>query len=99
MTASVTPGRALRYAEGSARGLLHHFTGHYPARCTGSARIAPSGWTSSRRVQPFEPSPGRFDPFGNGPHRVLVTVRPKYACRACTDGVRQAPAPAALIEG
>jgi len=31
--------------------------------------------------------------------RVLVTVRPKYACRACTDGVTQAPAPAALIEG
>ena len=31
--------------------------------------------------------------------RVIVTVRPKYACRACTDGVRQAPAPAALIEG
>jgi len=31
--------------------------------------------------------------------RVLVTVRPKYACRACTDGVTQAPVPAALIEG
>lgn len=31
--------------------------------------------------------------------RVIVTVRPKYACRACTDGVHQAPAPAALIEG
>ena len=31
--------------------------------------------------------------------RVLVTVRPKYACRVCTDGVTQAPAPAALIEG
>ncbi len=31
--------------------------------------------------------------------RVLVTVRPKYACRACTDGVTQAPTPAALIEG
>ena len=31
--------------------------------------------------------------------RVLVTVRPKYACRACTDGVSQAPAPATLIEG
>ncbi|WP_240608223.1 IS66 family transposase [Pararhodobacter oceanensis] len=31
--------------------------------------------------------------------RVLVTVRPKYACRTCTDGVTQAPAPAALIEG
>ena len=23
--------------------------------------------------------------------RVIVTVRPKYACRACTDGVTQAP--------
>ena len=31
--------------------------------------------------------------------RVIATVRPKYACRACTDGVTQAPAPAALIEG
>ncbi len=32
-------------------------------------------------------------------HRVLVTRRPKYACRACEDGVAQAPAPARLIEG
>jgi transposase len=32
-------------------------------------------------------------------HRVLVTRRPKYACRSCTDGVVQAPAPARLIEG
>jgi transposase len=31
--------------------------------------------------------------------RVLVTVRPKYACRKCEDGVRQAAAPARLIEG
>ena len=31
--------------------------------------------------------------------RVLVVRRPKYACRACTDGVAQAPAPARLIEG
>ena len=31
--------------------------------------------------------------------RVLVTIRPKYACRACEDGVMQAPAPARLIEG
>jgi len=31
--------------------------------------------------------------------RVIVTVRPKYACRACTDGVTQAPTPAHLIEG
>ena len=31
--------------------------------------------------------------------RVIVTVRPKYACRAFTDGVTQMPAPAHLIEG
>jgi len=31
--------------------------------------------------------------------RVIVTVRPKYACRACTDGVTQAPAAPYLIEG
>ena len=31
--------------------------------------------------------------------RVIVTVRPKYACRACEQGVTQAPAPARLIEG
>ena len=29
--------------------------------------------------------------------RVIVTRRPKYACRSCTDGVVQAPAPARLI--
>jgi transposase len=31
--------------------------------------------------------------------RVLVTRRPKYACRSCAEGVKQAPAPARLIEG
>ena len=31
--------------------------------------------------------------------RVIVTVRPKYACRVCEQGVIQAPAPAYLIEG
>ncbi len=30
--------------------------------------------------------------------RVIVTRLPKYACRACTDGVAQAPAPARLIQ-
>ncbi|ASY66550.1 Mobile element protein (plasmid) [Sinorhizobium sojae CCBAU 05684] len=30
--------------------------------------------------------------------RVIVTRRPKYACRACTDGVVQASAPARLIQ-
>ncbi len=28
-----------------------------------------------------------------------MTIRPKYACRTCTDGVTQAPAPPWLIEG
>lgn len=32
-------------------------------------------------------------------HRIIETIRPKYACRICTDGVTQAPAPARLIEG
>lgn len=31
--------------------------------------------------------------------RVIVTVRPKYACRRCAEGVTQAPAPAHLIDG
>jgi transposase len=31
--------------------------------------------------------------------RVIVTVRPKYACRTCTDGVTQAPTPSWLIGG
>jgi transposase len=31
--------------------------------------------------------------------RVIVTVRPKYAGRTCTDGVTQAPAPSHLIIG
>jgi transposase len=31
--------------------------------------------------------------------RVIVTVRPKYACRICTDGVTQAPARSHLIMG
>ncbi len=31
--------------------------------------------------------------------RVLVTIRPRYACRRCAGAVAQAPAPARLIEG
>jgi transposase len=31
--------------------------------------------------------------------QVIVTIRPKYACRSCTDGVTQAPTPPWLIEG
>lgn len=32
-------------------------------------------------------------------YRVLLTRRPKYACRACEGSVVQAPAPARLVEG
>jgi transposase len=32
-------------------------------------------------------------------YRVIVTRRPKHACRTCQEGVVQAPAPARLIEG
>jgi transposase len=31
--------------------------------------------------------------------RVIVAIRPKYACPTCQEGVHQAPAPAHLIEG
>ena len=31
--------------------------------------------------------------------QVIVTRRPKYACRSCSNGVVQAPAPARLIAG
>jgi transposase len=31
--------------------------------------------------------------------RVIVTHRPKYACRACEEAVVQAPAPERLIKG
>ena len=31
--------------------------------------------------------------------RVIVTIRPKYACRVCGEGVTQAPSPPHLIEG
>lgn len=32
-------------------------------------------------------------------YQVIVTIRPKYGCRACSGAVVQAPAPARLIEG
>jgi len=32
-------------------------------------------------------------------YRVIVTVRPKMACRSCNDGVVQAPAPVSLVPG
>jgi transposase len=41
--------------------------------------------------EPLDVIPAQF--------RVVVTRRPKYACRSCEDGIVQAPAPARLIPG
>lgn len=43
------------------------------------------------RSERLDVTPARF--------KVIVTRRPKYACRACEGAVVQAPAPARLIEG
>lgn len=51
MAASVTRGRALRYAEGSARGLLHHHPGHCPFTIRQNW-IAPSLNTGGRPLLP-----------------------------------------------
>jgi transposase len=32
-------------------------------------------------------------------HRVMVTIRPRYACRCCSDGVSQVRAPAHVVPG
>src|SRR3954464_7575327 len=43
------------------------------------------------KSEPLDRVPAQF--------RIVVTRRPKYACRSCEDGVLQAPVPARLIEG
>jgi hypothetical protein len=51
MTASVAPGSALRYAEGSARGLLNHPPGYCQGACTVTADLLDAarsiGWQKS----------------------------------------------------
>lgn len=56
-----------------------------PCGCGEMARIGED------RVERLDVIPAQF--------RVLVTIRPKYACRRCAGAVAQAPAPAHLIEG
>ena len=58
-----------------------------PPGCEGLERVL-IGEDVSRRL---DVTPAKF--------RVIVTRRPKYACRACQEAVVQAPAPARLIEG
>lgn len=56
--------------------------------CACGGHLHPIGADVSQRLDIL---PARF--------QVIVTRRPKYACRSCTDGVIQAPAPARLIPG
>jgi transposase len=56
-----------------------------PCGCGEMARIGED------RTERLDITPAQF--------QVIVTVRPKYACRTCESGVTQEPAPAHLIEG
>lgn len=58
---------------------------------------APCGCGSHDRVKIGEDVSERLDVVP-AKFRVIVTRRPKYACKACREGVVQAPAPARLIE-
>ena len=58
---------------------------------------APCACGSHERVRIGEDVSERLDVVP-AKFRVIVTRRPKYACKACRDGVVQAPAPARLIE-
>lgn len=59
-------------------------------------RTAPNAWPFVGRSFHWK---ARFILLTPAQLRVIVTIRPKYACRACTDGVTQAPARSWLIEG
>lgn len=61
-----------------------------------AAKVCPCGCTDmvqigEDRSERLDIIPARF--------QVIVTIRPRYACRRCDAGVRQAEAPARLIEG
>ena len=62
---------------------------HFGAVLTFST--APGRPFSRRRSERLDVIPAQF--------RVIVTRRPKYACRSCSNGIVQAPAPARLIPG
>ncbi|EPX75700.1 hypothetical protein Salmuc_01165 [Salipiger mucosus DSM 16094] len=72
MAASVTPGRALRYAGGSARGLLHQALGHYrPRRLSADRAPRAQRFVRQRNFQRSRLSPnarGRKEQ-GNRPNR------------------------------
>jgi transposase len=55
-------------------------------------------WNASMSESRGEETAERLDVIP-AQYRVLVTRRPKYACRACSNGIVQAPAPERLIKG
>jgi hypothetical protein len=72
MTASVTAGRALRYAGGSARGLLHHHPGHCrPCAPRTQVRSSRLPAMQHRRVGRWQIAAGR---------RVLKRTTPAILC-------------------
>ena len=77
--------------------------GHLPAHLPRSERVieppstqCPCGCGEMERIG--EDRTERLD-IVPAQLQVIVTVRPKYACRVCEEGVTQAEAPAHLIEG
>src|SRR5512144_3330583 len=56
-------------------------------------------WVAARPFGPVHGLPSVRRGVIPAQYRVLITRRPKYACRTCQEGVVQAAAPARLIAG
>jgi len=95
---------AVRRSDGTARRrVTKRNLGHLPAHLPRieetiepARKVCPCGCTDlvkigEDRSERLDIIPARF--------QVIVTVRPKYACRRCEAGILQAPTPPRLIEG
>lgn len=74
-------------------GIVDHLPGHLPRIeqvIEPAAQICPCGCTD--RVKIGEDRSERLDIVPDR-FQVIVTVRPRYACRRCDEGVSQAAAP------
>jgi hypothetical protein len=68
VTASVTTGRALRYTEGSARGLLHQLPGHDPQALAGAMQDVSSPVSFEMQISSRKALAGRGRPTPNPRH-------------------------------
>lgn len=75
MAASVTRGRALRYAEGSARGLLHHHPGH----CQSPFRLCPDALIPPAFARPGTGERGPQDPYADPAPMTSGADRPRLS--------------------